>query len=199
MLGGLHIEMALWNNVGKLLENSQWTEVLGEANILTSGRANSVLHASHVKRACCTHEVSAVAFDRAKTMAYRESDTEIGYSDWIADQCSKLPTFIFWDLIMRLQLMVLTFTRSIRERNIELYTNILEKLLPLFFALDSTNYTRWFSIHVRDLKNLPASIQQRFKEKLWTVTRSDHNFSSIAIDQGETFFKPIDQTLLFVL
>ena len=37
ILGGLHIEMALWNNVGKLLANSQWTDILGESDILTSG------------------------------------------------------------------------------------------------------------------------------------------------------------------
>ena len=79
--------------------------------------------------------------------------------------------------------MVLTFTRSICDRNIQLYTNILEKLVPLFFALDSIHYVRWCSIHIRDLKNLPESIQQKL-EGLWTVTRSDHNFSSIAIDQA---------------
>ena len=52
--------MALLNNLGKLLAGSEWTDILNEAGVLTSGRANSVLHGSHVKRACRIHEVSAV-------------------------------------------------------------------------------------------------------------------------------------------
>ena len=126
--------MALLNNLGKLLAGSEWTDILNEAGVLTSGRANSVLHGSHVKRACRIHEVSAVCFTKLKANAYANSKTDKSFVDWNEEQCSNSPTFFFWDLILRIQLWILTFVRSIRERKIELYINILAKVNPSVFC-----------------------------------------------------------------
>ena len=38
MLGGLHIEMALWRMIGDLLEESGWPEALTEANVASPGK-----------------------------------------------------------------------------------------------------------------------------------------------------------------
>ena len=48
MFGGLHIEMALWNTLGDLLEASGWTTALIEANVASSGTADSFLKVSHL-------------------------------------------------------------------------------------------------------------------------------------------------------
>jgi hypothetical protein len=50
MMGGLHIEMALWNVLGDLLEGSGWTNTLTEADVASSGVADSFLKASHLTR-----------------------------------------------------------------------------------------------------------------------------------------------------
>ncbi len=50
MFGGLHMEMALWNTLGDLLESSGWTSALVEAEIASSGVADSFLKASHLTR-----------------------------------------------------------------------------------------------------------------------------------------------------
>ena len=50
MLGGLHLEMALWNTLGDLLEGTGWTTAITEADIATSGVADSFLKASHLTR-----------------------------------------------------------------------------------------------------------------------------------------------------
>ena len=50
MLGGLHIEMAIFNMLGKWLDGSGWSSALVEAGVTTSGRAAALLSASHVKR-----------------------------------------------------------------------------------------------------------------------------------------------------
>jgi len=52
MLGGLHIEMALFNMLGKWLDGSGWSSALFEAGVVTSGRADALLSASQIK---CTH------------------------------------------------------------------------------------------------------------------------------------------------
>jgi len=50
MFGGLHIEMALWSTVGDLLEGSGWTTALIEAEVASSGIAESFLKVSHLTR-----------------------------------------------------------------------------------------------------------------------------------------------------
>lgn len=50
MFGGLHTEMALWNTLGDLLECSGWTTALVEANVASSGTAESFLKVSHLTR-----------------------------------------------------------------------------------------------------------------------------------------------------
>lgn len=64
-----------------------------------------------------------------------------------------------------------------------LYVESLEALAPWFFALDHTNYARWIPIHIRDMKSLPASIKQQFKD-CWVVQKTKNKFSSIPIDQA---------------
>ena len=50
MLGGLHIEMALWSTLGDLLDKSGWTTALSEAEVASSGVADSFLKATHLTR-----------------------------------------------------------------------------------------------------------------------------------------------------
>ena len=39
MFGGLHLEMALWNTLGDLLDASSWTTALVEAEVASPGVA----------------------------------------------------------------------------------------------------------------------------------------------------------------
>ena len=48
MLGGLHIEMALWSTPGDVLEGSGWTSALTESEVASSGTADSFLKVSHL-------------------------------------------------------------------------------------------------------------------------------------------------------
>ena len=58
MFGGLHIEMAIWNTFGDYLESSGWTSALVQAGIASSGIADSILKAAHLKRTRHAHQVS---------------------------------------------------------------------------------------------------------------------------------------------
>lgn len=59
LFGGLHIEIAAFRTIGDWLENSGWTSVLCQADIASSGTADSFRKASHVKRTRHGHEVAA--------------------------------------------------------------------------------------------------------------------------------------------
>lgn len=56
-LGGLHIEMAAFRAAGHWLDGSGWVNVLTRAEVTTSGRAESMLKASHLTRTRYTHQV----------------------------------------------------------------------------------------------------------------------------------------------
>lgn len=49
MLGGLHIEMALWSTMGDLLHGSEWSEALTEDGLVkTEATATAFLKASNI-------------------------------------------------------------------------------------------------------------------------------------------------------
>lgn len=99
MFGGLHIEMTAFKALGQWLENSGWTAALVESGIITSGRADSLLNASHIRRTRRFHEITAVALHVLQRKAYdrylESSQDILEYEIWSAQQASKHPQFKF--------------------------------------------------------------------------------------------------------
>jgi len=64
MFGGLHIEMACFKLLGDLLRDCGWTTALLDADIATSGTAESFLSCSNTKKTRQAHQVIVcVLFD----------------------------------------------------------------------------------------------------------------------------------------
>lgn len=75
MFGGLHIEMAMLTLLGDWLEDSCWRNALIQANIASSGTANSFIHASHVTKVRHTHQVKlqACMYTPSRSLLWRQS------------------------------------------------------------------------------------------------------------------------------
>ena len=58
MLGGLHIDMALWSTLGDILQSSGWTSALTESGVASSGTADSFLKVAHLVRTRHVHQVA---------------------------------------------------------------------------------------------------------------------------------------------
>ena len=86
MLGRLHIEMAVKNMVGKCPAGSGWTDMFLKANVATSGRSESLLKSSHVKRTRYAHEVSLAALHILRNDAFvvDSANSAESLEDWIA-------------------------------------------------------------------------------------------------------------------
>ena len=54
----------------------------------------------------------------------------------------KSPTFMFWNFIQRYESLILILVRAHRVKNFSLHLEAMEKLTPLFFALDHVNCSR---------------------------------------------------------
>ena len=64
---------------------------------------------------------------------------------------------------------------------------VLDELLPWVFALDSTHYSRWLPIHVKDMLQLEHKhprVKEEFDKGKFTVQKTAKSFSTIALDQA---------------
>ena len=191
MFGGLHIEMVALKMLGDLLEDSGWTGALVQAGITTSGLADSFLKATHVTRSRRAHQVTASSLYLLMKKAYDDytenTEEALPLEKWCDVKASACPQFQFWLIILRLELHVLSFIRSIREGNFNLYIESLKKLVPWCFALDHINYARWIPVHLIDKISLEKShpnIYAEFVKGKFVVKKTQHAFSAIAIDQA---------------
>ena len=95
------------------------------------------------------------------------------------------PIFKFWDLIERLETLILIFCRAHRQKKFPLYVEALEQRIPFLFAMDHTNYARWASVHIRDMKSMPESTKEEFiRNGKWVVSKTKNVFFSIPFDQA---------------
>lgn len=193
VMGGLHIEMAALKALGALLKDSGWVEAVSSAGIATSGTAEALLSASHVRRCRHIHEVTVCAIHMLQYRAYDlycssldDETSPLSFTAW-CEQQTKHPQFAYWSIVKELQLIVMTFIRALRTSNFTLYVDSLTKLVPYFFALDRTHYARWLSVHIRDMASLATSCPSTFAEFMagkFTVKKTGHPFSAMAIDQA---------------
>ncbi len=135
MMGGLHIEMAMWKTYGDYLEGSGWTNALTQAAVASSGTADSFLKATHLTRTRHAHQVSALALAKLRDSAFLH--TGGAHSDeakeaWRQEMVQKSPTFQYWDTVLNMELLGLIFIRSHREGDFSLYVESLKALAPWF-------------------------------------------------------------------
>lgn len=158
MFGGLHIDLKV---LGDLLDSSGWTGALTQANIASSGTADSYLKVSHVTRTRHAHQVTASSLYRLLYKTYTEYSSGLEDEEnlksldvWCNERAKVSPQFNFWFTILQLELQVMIFVRSLREGDFKLYIESLSQLVPWFFSLDHTNYARWIPVHLRDMVTL---------------------------------------------
>ena len=186
MLGGLHVEMGFLVMIGSWLNGSGWVESLEESGVSTFGKAESFLKDSHVKRSRYAHQVTACSLYHLLTEAYTESLAS-DFEEFSSEK-GHVPQFNFWFITLSLELLLFTFVRSLREENFQLYTEILCKMAPWFFALDRINYSRWLPVNIRDMQSLSIThpdVFQNFMEGKFAIHNSERKFSGISsIDQA---------------
>ena len=99
----------------------------------------------------------------------------------------KHPMFVFWNLILHLELILLEFFKSIRKGDLKLCTQVLKKFTPCIFILDHYNYPSWLPVHLNETANLhkthPAVYEECVKRKL-TVQKSKIKFSKNTLEHN---------------
>ena len=108
-------------------------EDLEESGVATFGKADSFLRGAYVKRSRYAHQVTACSLYQLLSDAYSESSaTDF---ETFSNEKSSFPQFRFWLTTLELELLLLTFVRSLHEGNFHLCIEALHKMAPCFFFL----------------------------------------------------------------
>ena len=162
------------------------------ANIATPGSDDTLLRVSPISRAHHAHQVIACALYSLMQRVYSGylrscEEPPQSFEEWKKRRIEASPLFNYWYLVMELVLTVLTFVQSIRQGDVVLYCDSLERLITWFFALDHMHYARWLSVHPRDMLALPdrhPQIAEEFRNGKFVIHKTQKPFSAIALDHA---------------
>ena len=153
-------------------DESQWA--MTTAEVFTAGRVASPLDEHHIKRTCYAHQISLVALSLLKQEAYSTYREEVQGSPELFElwsmKCSEhTDMFKYWSQIIKLELIMCQFVRSLRDGDFELNVKFLDELCTWFFAFDHiyTNYARWVPVHVKDLVKLPVKHREEGVRRIY--------------------------------
>ena len=96
----------------------------------------------------------------------------------------------FWMSYVEIVEIMLQLLRASRERNWELHLSSISEMIPWCFAYDRQNYSRYLSVYLSDMTNLPIDHPQQH------TYLSDGRFAANVGNSKVPFTSiPIDQTL----
>ena len=109
------------------------------------------------------------------------------FQEWCTQRATSSVHFDYWLKTLSLELLLLRYVRSLREANFQLYVESLTQLMPWMFALDHTHYSRWLSVHIRDISTLAdkhPDVLTEFMSGNVVVRKTTNKLSAMAIDQA---------------
>lgn len=113
--------------------------------------------------------------------------TDHQFQDFDAQMRAKSAVYAWWSEYQRLVDIALSQIKAERTGDFALYIESLESMLPVFFATDKPNYSRWLTVHVAEMKSLPDTNPQLYEEFCkgnFVVNRSGASFASVSPDMA---------------
>ena len=196
MMGGLHIEQLIDKIIGDWLKDSGWAAMLIQADVITSGKAESILRATNITRSRYCHQISAVALAVLRNEAYgtyclecqNKNKAAISIEEWISVRKTTSPLSRYWQTGYELEMLLLQFFGATRLGDLDTYIMSLVENCGWSFLLDHYHYARWLPVHIRDLLNLDKTHPEIYKsfleDKTFTVNKTTNPFSRIALDHN---------------
>ena len=89
--------------------------------------------------------------------AVGEALSNMSAYEWLCQKSTESEVYLYWKMVIELEIGILIYIRSIRVGNFQLYIESLRKLLEWSFIFDRYNYARWLTVQWFDLKNLETN------------------------------------------
>ena len=107
------------------------------------------------------------------------------FKAYVADGRKQSENFSYWDNFIQMVSLVKELLRADREGSWPLHLHTVQKILPLFAVFDCTNYLRWCSLYLEDMRKLPDTAPESHTELLagkFVVKRNPVSFSAVGAD-----------------
>ncbi|KAE8744656.1 hypothetical protein FOCC_FOCC008717 [Frankliniella occidentalis] len=193
LFGPLHIEQNFLRVLGDLMKGCGWSGIVANSGLLPSGsadgllkvafvlikQANAVLSSvtlvSSITKSRLFHQYTAAVLHSLLKDAYFNDhpDSDVSFETWIAESATRSPTFKFWLLVLRLELLLLKFVRAVREAHYAEFRESIAAMLPWFFSSGHHLYARWLTVHALDLSSLEKNVPETLD-----------SFSALGIDHA---------------
>ena len=158
MMGGLHIKMAFLGVLGQWMEGSGWSRIMKESSVSSEGRVLGLEKGSNTSRGQWAHQVILAALHILRNRTYsiyvQESANPTSFAEWEKSMCTHQPQFSYWNKVMQLEVIFMTFLHCQRQADFEMYIDTLSKIVSWMFHFNHFHYARWMSVHLHDLQNL---------------------------------------------
>ena len=95
--------------------------------------------------------------------------------------------FSFWDTYIELVKLLLQFIRAERDGHWKLHLETTSRMVPYFYAMDRTNYSRWLPVYLFDMYQLPQKfpeVHEEFLKGNHAVSRSAQPYSRVWTDMA---------------
>ena len=166
-----------------------WTkfmEWVGESEHLTEIQAQvkKLEELFHERKAEYNDEIHLMVNELCEVLEKRD------FNDLIQKFHAKFqdePNYAYWTNYMRMVEILLGFIRANREGNWQLHVDTFAVMLPWLTIYDHTNYARWGPVYVADMKGLPQTAPEVFREFLegnFVIKRSNKRFNQVPMDQA---------------
>jgi hypothetical protein len=134
-------------------------------------------------------ETLRISFPRNTSTVIASKEMEVFMEKFDAyreKQCNLYTTFNLWNSYCEMVELLLTFTRETRTGDWALHMKTTAETMPWFFAYNHTNYSRYMSIYLHEMQNLPSShpkIHEYLSQGDFVVQlQESHPFSQVACD-----------------
>ena len=107
------------------------------------------------------------------------------FEQFISNGRENSETFKYWDTYLNFFCVLLNLIRADREGLFELHLDSVQQSQKIFAALDATNYLRWSSLYLEDMRRLPVTApetHQAFMEGHFVVKRTPGKFRAVGLD-----------------
>ena len=118
--------------------------------------------------------------------AHKNSASPLPLMQWLEERALTSQMCYYWKLILDFQVLVLTYIRSTREGNFQVYIESFVSIAKWYFALDHYNYATWGKVHCFDLILLEKTcpdLHEEFQSGNFSFLKTNTEYSRIALYQ----------------
>ena len=141
MFGGFHIKKRLLEIHGQLIAGSGLAQFFDQAKVSITAAGNVVVNVSQITSARYLLQVCSYAEHKAMSVVFDSSESTADIQDKMEKKASESPMFHYWKMIFDLQILILMFIQSERERDFALYFQVFKSIMKYIFGFNHCNRT----------------------------------------------------------